>query len=130
MAALIVILILLAIIGTTSSVVAYRRKPGKPPAIKLGLLPMAPLSPPADQSGEPGFVVHKKLNPDFTIVSVTGKPPATPHHQAPTNHGPVMPGAHATNFSVTEVSQNLTAICFLTGKKAADCGCQMHKGGK
>jgi hypothetical protein len=78
----------------------------------------------AKPDSPPKFIVNKRSEPGFTIISRTGGQPSSP----PKNTRPSRPATGTKGFDTTGVRMNLTAICSLTGSKVADCTCDRHKG--
>jgi hypothetical protein len=118
--ALVVILVLLAIVVSVCFYAAGQHKNKKPG------------TGPAQNNGNPGFRIHSGQEPGFKIISMSGSPQPSPPltGRPPRNLAPTMPGVAAQDFNLQEVSQNLTAICKLTGRRAGDCHCDRHKAKK
>jgi hypothetical protein len=116
-----VIIAILVLVVLFVALVAWRnQQSGK--AVKPGpdidqLEGANPLSPPK-------FIVNKRSEPGFTIISRTGGQPSS----HPQNTRPRGPATGTKGFDTTGVRMNLTAICSLTGSKVADCTCDRHKG--
>jgi hypothetical protein len=119
----IAVIIILLVIGGLVAVSRIRRGyavqpgPGQPGLIS----PPAPAVPP----GEPGFFIHQPPDPGFKIEHLSAGR-ATPS-RGPANHT-VPNNAGGKGFSPGESRTNLTAFCKLTGKTAAECTCERHKG--
>jgi hypothetical protein len=124
----VILLVLLAIaVAVTVTVTAKtRRPPGGPPSMpginNPGLI--NPASPPAEPAA-PGFIIQANPDPGFTIVARSGSPQTPP----PKNPGATkLAAATPGGFEFVEVTQNMTAICKLTGKSAGECTCERHRG--
>jgi hypothetical protein len=119
----IIIIVVLLAIGIWVAATSRRRRP---PAVKPGPSKAGLFSPPPPPEAptEPGFIIHKPADPGFKVVNFTGILGAQPS-QRPKNARATSAGANGFDF--IEVTQNLTAICKLTGKKAGECTCDLHK---
>jgi len=118
MVTLVVILVLLAIALSIGIYLA-----GKAKNKQQGIVP-------AKKTGDPGFIIRSQQDSGFKIISVSGKPQPPPMLGDGQFKGiwqKVPPAGIADNFNLHEVTQNLTAICKLTGRKAADCNCDRHR---
>lgn len=115
--------VLLMIVGALSVTVRGQRRRAGPIAAPPG--PHRPgLVNGAHQprAAEPGFRVHPE--PGFTVVNRTGGQRTGP----PVNAGAGRPGKPGTaGFTSAGVTQNLTAICKLTGVPAGGCTCERHR---
>jgi hypothetical protein len=123
---LIVILVLLALAGAVA--VAWKCWQGTSGFRALNSQPGEPMlrNPEEEPPTEPAFIIQSPPSPGFTVVSVTGG------HDIPSprNAGAKMSTAAANGFEFVGVTQNLTAICKLTGRQAANCSCDRHRGKK
>jgi hypothetical protein len=124
----VILLVLLAISAAVMVTVTAkaRRSPGGPPSVpgvnNRGLI--NPVSPPAEPAA-PGFIILGNPDPGFTIVARSGSQQTPP----PKNPGATKPAAATPGgFEFVEVTQNMTAICKLTGKPAGKCTCERHLG--
>ncbi len=123
MGAVVVILVLLALVGVIALTWKFWQPPRGSAAVELGQDNPTLAVPPGAPS-EPGFVIQSPPAPGFTIVSVSGGQHIPPPRNTASNGA-----AAATNgFEFVGVTENLTAICKLTGRQAADCTCDRHKG--
>jgi hypothetical protein len=122
-AALVVVLVLLALAG----VIAVTWKAWRPLRgfAKMKLEQDNPTLPgPEKAPAEPGFAIHTPPDPGFTIASVSHGQ----HTPSPKNTAYKRPTAATNGFEFVGVTENLTAICKLTGRQAANCTCARHQG--
>jgi hypothetical protein len=114
----IIIVLVLAVLGVSLVALNGQRGPGRtilkpgpnnPQLTDPAQIPLAP--------GEPGFQV--KSDPGFNIVSRTGGQPGSP----PQATGVKKTARTSKGLGDVTVTQNLTAICRLTGKRVTDCTC-------
>jgi hypothetical protein len=115
----IAVLVLLAIAVTLT---VTKRRRGGPLATPPGTHHPGLINPVHGPSpAEPGFRVHPE--PGFTIVSRSDNGWPGPRD----NTGPRKPITPGTGgFMNAGVTQNLTAICRLTGAPAGECTCEKH----
>lgn len=123
MGAVVVILALLALAGLIALAWKSWQPPGGFAAVKLGHANPT-LASPAEAPAEPGFTIQTPTDPGFSIVSVSHGSRIT----TPKNPCYKRPTAAANGFEFVGVTENLTAICKLTGRQAAICTCDRHKG--
>jgi hypothetical protein len=118
----VVILVLLALAGLIASIWKPWRPPSGSAAVRLGQGNPTLISP-AEVPAQPGFAIQAPSNPGFTVMYVSPGRQVT----ASKNGAHFRPAA-ANGFEFVGVTENLTAVCKLTGRQAADCKCDRHRG--
>lgn len=123
MGAIIVILVLVVLGGLVALAWRYWQPQRRTTAVELEL-DHPVLASPAKVPTEPDFFPQNPANPGFTIVSVSGVQPISPLKNTAHKGG----DAATNGFEFVEVTENLSAICKLTGRRAVNCTCDRHKG--
>lgn len=110
---LLIAIVVLVVLGLSFGVWLFQSGAGKK-ALKPGQNNLVDPGQAAQLPGQPGFQI--KPGPGFKIVSRTDGQPISPPAVGP--NGPV-----TTNNGFGQVTQNLSAICRLTGNRVGDCTC-------